>query len=88
MTAPQLGHLPRFPAPLAGVATVFPQCEHGNSMRFAGAAAPGFRDEAVLVARLAAVGGVCGTAGIWTTTPQFGHIPFLPAVASPVRTGN
>ena len=84
--APQVGHFPFLPAAPGGVRTVFEHRGHGNSIR------PRF--EAVLewpaaeLPSLATGSRGVDRSGICTTTPQFGHWPFFPAVEDGVRTGN
>jgi hypothetical protein len=92
-TAWHCGHFPRFPAIAAGVRTIWLQAGHENSMVWS-ELLPAEEDDRLpdkgesIVAEepLAEPLDESGVPGICTTAPHCGHFPFLPAVASGVRT--
>ena len=86
--APQVGHLPFFPAAPGGVRTVLEHRGHGNSIRPRFAAAFAWPVAAADWPSFPVGSRGVDRSGICTTTPQFGHFPFFPAVEAGVRTGN
>lgn len=82
ITRAQFGQRPFLPAVPGGVRTRWLQCGQENSM-----GRDWLPDEAGTPCA-GRFGALLGCLGIGTITPQLGHLPFLPAVAIGVRTGN